>query len=142
MFLNQISMYAGSTGQAVLNPLLVLFNSIVLFLPGLIAAIVVIIVGYIVASVIAGGVKRGLDKVQLDDWMEKHHLHDAVGSLKISYLLSKLLKWYIMIAFLIPAVALLRMGALSVLLRALIMWLPNVLSAILFFVGGLILADF
>jgi len=140
--IEDLALYFGTTGKAVLDPLLVLFNSFILFLPGLIAAIVIVIVGYLVAALVGYLIKRLLDKVKLDAWMKKHHLDDSIGHLSLSYLLSKLIKWYIVIAFLIPAIAMLQMGTLSSLLRNFVMWLPHVISAVLIFIFGLILADF
>ncbi len=140
--LGELGMYVGGTGEAVLNPLLVLLNSFILFLPGLVAGIVVVIAGYIVASVLGWLLHKALDKVRLDAWMKKHKLHSSIGGLSISCTLSKILKWYIIIAFLIPAVAMLQLGSLSVLLRNFVMWLPHVISAVLIFLFGLIFADF
>lgn len=134
--------YAAGTGKSVLDPLIVLWNSFVLFLPGLIAAIVITIIGYIVAHVVYVVINKLLMKCKLDMWMKKHDLQKSLGKLQLSHLLAVVLKWYIFVIFLVEAVRFLEMGTLSLLLQGFVQWLPHLISAVLIILFGVVFADF
>ena len=54
------------TGQAMINPLFNLWNNFVEILPGLIAAIVLLVVGYFLASLLGYVLEKVLEKFGLD----------------------------------------------------------------------------
>jgi hypothetical protein len=130
------------TEEAIANPLINLWDSFVGLLPGLIAAIIIIAIGYVVAYVIGHAIRILLQKMGLDKQLAKAKLTQAVGSIRISALLGEITKWYIFIIFLQSGVDLLRLGTLSLLLADFVAWLPNVIAAILVVVFGLIIAHF
>lgn len=134
--------YAAGTGKSVLDPLVVLWNSFVLFLPGLVAAIVIALIGYLVSHIIYVVINKLLLKVGLDKWMVKHNLQKSLGKLHLSHLLAVVLKWYIFVIFLVEAVRFLEMGALSMLLQEFVQWLPHLISAVLIILFGVVFADF
>ena len=55
-----------TTGSLILNPLISLWNGFVGVLPGIIAAIIVLIIGYFVALGVGHAVKVLLEKAGLD----------------------------------------------------------------------------
>ena len=77
----------------------------------------------------------------MDQWVEKHERHHAIGKLSVSGILGASVKWYTVVLFLTPAAALISLGSLSQLLYNLARWLPNVIAGVLIFYFGLILAD-
>lgn len=130
------------TEEAIANPIINLWGSFVNILPGLIAAIIIIAIGYVVAYVIGHAIRVLLQKLGLDKQIAKAKLTKAIGSIHISALLGEITKWYIFIIFLQSGVDLLRLGTLSELLSTFVAWLPNVIAAILVMVFGLIIAHF
>jgi len=131
-----------NTEEAIASPLINLWASFVNLLPGLIAAIIIIAIGYVIAYIIGHAIRILLQKIGLDKQIAKARLTQAVGSLRISALLGEITKWYIFIVFLQSAVDLLNLGTLSTLLSTFVEWLPNVIAAILVMVFGLIIAHF
>ena len=134
--------FLSDTGKAITDPLVTLWNSLVETLPGIVAAIIVIIVGYIVSGAIGWVVRKALEKTKLDEKIEESGRGDAIGHLQLSRFFGKITKWYIFVAFLVPATYMLNLGHLSDLLRALVLWLPNLIGAAIIVVFGLIGADF
>jgi len=124
------------------NPLFNLWNNFVEILPGLIAAIILLVVGYFVASILGYVLHKILEKLGFDKAIEKAELSDALGHMELSALLGTILKWYIFIIFLGDAATLVNLGTLSVLLNKLLLWLPSLILAVIIFVFGLIVADF
>ncbi len=131
-----------TTSEALTNPLVNLWISFVDLLPNLIAAIVILIVGYVVAYIIGHAIKVILWKLGLDKQIDKAQLSKAIGRLRLSSILGEITKWYIFIVFLQSAVDIVNLGTLSILLQELVLWLPNVIAAVLVIVFGLYFAHF
>lgn len=129
-----------ATGAIILNPLYTLWNSFVNILPGLLAAILIIILGYAVAYLIGHGLKLLLQKLGVNRAVEKSELTRAVGPTNVSAVIGEITKWYIFIIFLGVAADLLQLGSLSDLLNEFVLWLPNVIAAIIVLFVGIALA--
>ncbi|MBI5073432.1 hypothetical protein HZA99_06465 [Candidatus Woesearchaeota archaeon] len=128
--------------QQLVNPLTLLGYSILEFVVGLILAGVIILLGYAVAWAVHWVVKKGLDQAKIDKWLQKNHLDKSIGYTSVSELGASLLKWYIFLIFLVPAVGYLALGEFASLLADIVRWLPHVIVAIAIMMFGLILADF
>ena len=134
--------YAAQTGNSVVDPLVHLWTSIVYFIPGLVAALIVIAVGSIVAWLVGYVVHNVLARCKLDIWMKKNNLHYSIGEASIASLLATLAKWFVFILFLVPAVDFLQLGALTMLLSTFAQWLPHLIIATIMIIFGLIVGDF
>ena len=134
--------YAAETGLSVFKPLVYLWNSIVMLIPGLIAAFVIILVGWVISWVLSYVLHNVLLRCKLDVWMKKHDLHHSLGGASVSSLIATLVKWFVFIAFLVPAVDSLQLGSLTMLLSDFVRWLPHVIIATVMIIFGLIVADF
>jgi hypothetical protein len=132
--------YLESTGAALIDPLVELWNNFAVALPGLIAALIIILVGLIIGSAVGLLVKKILERSKLDLHLKKAGL--TVGFINIASLIGALVKWYIFAIFLIPASDQLKFGVLSNLLQKFALWLPNLIAAIAVLVFGVIIADF
>ncbi len=133
--------YLQSTGEALLNPLTELWNKVVDVIPGVIAAIIVIIVGYIIASAFGLLFHRFLEAAKVDMHLKKAGLSHSIGFINLASLGGGLLKWYVFALFLVQAAGFLRLGILSDQLSALAGWLPSLFAAIIIMLAGLILSD-
>ncbi len=134
--------YLESTGQALLNPLTELWNRIVDVIPGILAAAIVVIVGYIVAAAFGMLFHRFLDAAKVDAHLKKAGLSHSIGFLSIANLGGALLKWYIFALFLVQATGFMRLGVLSDQLSKLATWLPSLFAAVIIMLVGLIISDF
>ncbi len=131
-----------NASDALTNPLVSLWVSFVDILPNLIAAIIILIIGYVVAYIFGHAVKVLLFKLGLDGQIDKARLSKTLGKIRLSALLGEITKWYIFIIFLQSAIDLVNLGTLSILLQEFVMWLPNLIAASLVIVFGLFLAHF
>lgn len=131
-----------TTGSLILNPLISLWNSFVGVLPGIIAAVIVLIIGYFVALGIGHAVRVLLEKSGLDSYLEKSKFSKSVGHFHLSKIFGEVTKWYIFLVFIQAGVDLLRLGALSSLLNEFVLWLPNVILAAIIVIFGVALAHF
>ena len=138
MVLQELSL----ASSVILDPLVTLWNSFVSVLPGLLAAIIVLIVGYFVAFLVGHGLKVLLEKLGLNRWLYQSTVSKAIGHTNVASFLGEIIKWYIFIIFLQVAVDLLQLGTLSNLLSTFVMWLPNVIAAIIILFVGVALSHY
>jgi len=131
-----------ATGSLILNPLLTLWSGFINTLPGIVAAIIILIIGYFVALGLGSLVRIILEKAGLNNYMEKHKMSSLVGHIKISNLFGEIIKWYVFIIFIQAAVDLLHLGSLSSVLTNFVLWLPNVIVAAVVIIFGVGLAHY
>ncbi|MEK6974633.1 MAG: hypothetical protein AABW41_05355 [Nanoarchaeota archaeon] len=129
-----------ATGTAVLDPLYTLWLNFKTILPSLVAAVIVLIIGYFIALVIGHVVKLILEKIGLDARLKKSKMVGSIGHTHWSNVFGEITKWYIFIIFLQVAVDILAVGTLTSLLDRLVRWLPNAIAAILVFLVGITIA--
>jgi len=127
-------------GEGILNPLLTLWNSTVSVLPGIIAAILILIVGYLIALIIGSAIKHLIRFSRVDDWMARHGKEKAIGGLKLSNVTGSLVKWLVFLVFLIPAANVIKLENLSSVLTTFALWFPNLILAVIITLVGLVLA--
>jgi len=130
------------TSSAIITPLGQIWQSISLQLPGLVGAIIVLILGCFVAVILGHAVRVVLEKLRVDDYVRKANLTRTIGHTHIPATAGELFKWYIIILFLQQVVDMVKLGQLSDLLRTFVLWLPNVIIAIVVFLFGLAVANY
>ena len=131
-----------ATGSLIFNPLLSLWSGFISVLPGIVAAIIILIIGYFVALGLGHLVRLLLEKAGLNSYMEKHKMASVVGHIRASNLFGEVIKWYVFIIFLQSAVDLLNLGTLSSVLSNFVVWLPNVIVAAVVIIFGVGLAHY
>ena len=123
-----------------------LISQFMAIIPNIIGAIVVFIIGWIIAKIGARIVKKLLVSIQIDKLAEKLNEIEIVSkaNFKIvpSSALSKLFYYILLLIFVIASTDVLGMESISNLMSDLINYIPNVLSALLVLVIGLLVADF
>lgn len=126
----------------IIDPLFTLWQSFKNVLPGIVGAIIVLIIGYLVALIIGHAVKIILEKLGLDAKVRKAKLTKTMGHTHLPAIFGEITKWYIFIIFLQVAVDLLNLGTLTSLLHVFVLWLPNLIAAILVVLFGLALGHY
>ena len=112
------------------------WSNVVTFVPKLLAALLILLVGYFVAKVVAGILNKVLERVGFDRVVERGGVRQVLARSKYdaSDILAKLAFWTIMLLVLQLAFGVFGANPVSDLLRGLIAYLPNVFVAILILV--------
>jgi hypothetical protein len=112
------------------------------FIPELIGALVILIIGYFVAKLIAGLISRLLERTGVDRTVDKPGAGQWVGKLtrRPSWLIGRLAFWALFLGVISLAVSVLGINALTDFVGAIFAYLPNVLAAALIFVVAAALA--
>lgn len=128
------------TVVAIRSPFEALKISFIRFFPSLIALTILLVVGYLTGLVLGHVLKIILQKAGLDRFIEKAAVSKAIGKTHVSSILGELLKWYIFIIFLQAGVETIDLGALSEALGRFVIWLPQLILAIIVVLMGLVFA--
>mgnify|MGYP001053773598 CR=1 FL=1 len=115
------------------------------FIPKLLGAIIVFIIGWFIALGVGRLVAEILTRLKLNRIFEKTGWKEALekAELKVnpSEFVGAIFKWIVVIISLSVAVEILGLPQFAVMLNKLISWLPNLIVAIAIFVVAVILAD-
>ncbi|HUC01662.1 MAG TPA: hypothetical protein VMA75_02045 [Candidatus Paceibacterota bacterium] len=139
-------MVVQSWTDVVVGSLQNLWWGVVNYLPNLIGALVVLVIGLIVAAGLAALVEKILEGIRLDKFLERIGLKPiferAGMRIRAAYFFGKLVYWFIIVAFLVAITDSLQLYALSAFLSSVLNYLPNVIAAVLIMLAALILAHF
>lgn len=119
---------------------------IVDFLPNFLAAVVVFVIGLLIAVALGHLVRRVVELLRIDEALDRLQLRDAFRRagvpLHVSTLLGWLAKWFLVVVFLIAAADILHLTAISEFLSQVVYFIPNVVIAIIVLLIGTLLANF
>jgi hypothetical protein len=121
------------------------WQGFLLFLPKLIGAIIVFIVGWFVSVGIGKLIAEILKRLKLDRFFErtgwKEALEKAELKVTVSEFIGAIFKWILVIVFLLASVEILGLVQFAEFLRRIIWWLPNLIVAVAIFVVATIVAE-
>jgi len=116
------------------------------YIPQLIGAIVILIVGYVLARVLQAVVGRVLQGIGFDRWMErggiKQFFDRAETNQTPASILGALVFWFVFIIAITMAADALGIPQVSAVLAQLIAYIPSIIAAILILILAALLANF
>jgi len=119
-------------------------DSIFTYLPKILAFLIILIVGYLIAKVVKKVVNKILDKVKVDDKLQKGKAGEFVGKMspggRPSHLVGAVAFWVIFLFALSSAIGALQIPALTTFMDEVLGYLPNVIAALLIFVVAAVIA--
>lgn len=120
-------------GEAITVSLLGLWERFVNFLPTLVGAILVFVAGWIVAVALGKAVEHIVKIIRIDDVVEKAgtkgRLRKAGVELNIAKFFGGLVKWFLILVFLMAATDILHLVQVTSFLNSIVLYLPNVIVA-------------
>jgi hypothetical protein len=129
----------GTTAQDV-------WSSIALYLPRIGSALLVLVIGWIAASLLAGLIRRLLGLTKIDESIERttavSQLERGGMKIRISNILASIVKWFVLIVTFISVSEILGIQQLTQFLRDVALYIPNVLIAIIILAVGFIVGGF
>ena len=134
-------------GQAISFSLIDLWVRFINFMPTLIGALLVFLLGLIVASVLGKVVERIIRAIRIDQAVEHLNINEKLREhgidISISAFLGKIVQWFLILVFLMAATDILGLNQVTSFLNNIIVYLPNVIVAtiiltIAFLLGNLV----
>jgi len=123
----------------------VLFEGVISFVPLLVLAILVLVIGWVISVGVGRLVADILKRIKFNQVFERGNWDEALekADLKVdpAGFIGGIFKWVLVIVFLLAAVEILGFEQFSGFLRDVLGYLPNVIVAALIFVVAIIVAD-
>lgn len=116
------------------------------YIPQLIGAIVILVVGYFIAKALQAIVGRVLEGIGFDKWMERGGIKQFFDRADTQHtphsILGRLVFWFVFIIAITMAADALGIPQVSAVLAQLVAYIPNIVAAILILILAALLANF
>lgn len=120
-------------GEAITMSLLSLWDRFFNFLPSLLGALLVFFLGLIVAIALGKTVEKIISLLKVDHLVDRIKLGENFKSagikLKVSRFFGELVKWFLILVFLMAATDILKLTQVSEFLNSVILYIPNIVIA-------------
>jgi hypothetical protein len=120
------------------------FDAFFAFLPNLLGFLVLLLIGFIVAKVVAGVVRRVLDKMNLDRHLQgsdaNKYVDRVLPGASASNGIARVVFWLVFAFFLFAAIGALKIPAVTTFMNQVLAYLPNIIVAMLIFVVAALVA--
>ena len=114
--------------------------------PKILLAVIIFILGWIVASTLSKIITSALDALKLDKLFKSAGAEEALARagwhLHIGKFFGELVKWFVVIVFLVASLNILNLDQVTMFLQQVLAYIPNIIIAALVLVAGTLLADF
>lgn len=135
------------TQQAIAGALIDLWARFAGFIPRLIGALIVFIVGWFIAMAVGHFITRLLNLLRLNDPFERisglrSTLERASIELNVSGFIGAIVKWFIILVTLLATADILELQAVAGFLNQVIAYIPNLAAAAIILVVGVLFANF
>jgi hypothetical protein len=133
-------------GDAVMVSVTEALQNFLGFLPALIGALLILILGWIISGLLAGLVERGLKTLGFERAAQSTgisgFIERAGSSWTASAIVAEIVKWFIRLLAIQAAASILGLDQISQIVNAIMLWLPNLVVAIVIVVIGTLIAKF
>src|SRR5438270_6822365 len=133
-------------GDAIISALANALTLVFTFIPRLLGFLVILLVGWLIATAVSKAVTFLLRKIGFDRMADRiglTRLEQRMGiKMDAAGLLGKVVYWFLFLIFLVPAVDALGLTTVSAILSTIIAYIPNVFVAILVLFLGTLAATF
>ncbi|QLF92440.1 mechanosensitive ion channel [Pseudomonas sp. ABC1] len=131
--------------HSLLSAMSSLWASVAAFIPRLFGALIVVLIGFVVARLLDALLSKLLAKLGLDRLIAGTGLNKLLGRVGIrvplSTLIGKIVYWFVLLIFLVSAAESLGLERVSATLDMLALYVPKVFGAALILLGGVLLAQ-
>lgn len=139
-------MFVQTWGDTVVSSLQNMWMVVLSILPNLVASLLVIIIGWVVAAALGRVVWQIVAAVHVDQLLEKLNfkkpLERAGLKLNTGKFLGELVKWFLILVFFMAAADILGLNEVTGFLRVVISYIPNIIVAVLILLAGAAFASF
>lgn len=132
-------------GDVIVASLQNVWAQVAMFIPRFIGALIVFVVGWIVAVALGKVVEQIVRSLRIDSVLERLELHKALDragvKLNSAAFLGGLVKWFLIVVFLLAALNILDLNDVSGFLRDVLLYIPRVVVAALILVIAALVAE-
>jgi len=123
-----------AVSSAILKSLAAFIN----FVPAFIGGLIILIVGLVIAAVVYRVIYGLFKMIQLEKFLARYGVTKLEGKdIEWSEILAELSRWTIIVVFLVPTLQAWRLDAVNTVLNRVILYIPNVIVAVILAMVGL-----
>lgn len=134
-----------NVGDVLTNSLLQAWYAVVDFLPAFISALIVFFVGWLIAVSVGKLVEQVVRALKVDQFLAKLDFEKALAhagvELNVGGFIGALVKWFLVVVFLLTAANILGLTQVTAFLRDVLLYTPNVVVAAIILVIAALVAD-
>lgn len=139
-------MIAQTWGEVITTSFQMLWSGFISFLPSLLGAIVVFIVGWFIAEVVAKLAAQIINVLRIDQILERmgfeKSLQRANMKLNSGKFIGEIVKWFFIIVFLMAATDILGLPQVTEFLKQILLYIPQLIVAVFILLAGVLIANF
>lgn len=139
-------MLAQNWTEVMIGSLQNVWASVVGYLPTFIGALIVLLVGLAIASLLGKLIEKIFKAIKIDEFFQKiglgKYAEKGGFQLRIAWFLGRLVYWFLVIVIVLALSDKLGFIALSSFLRDVLLYIPNIVVAILILLAVIVLANF
>ncbi|HIZ51006.1 MAG TPA: mechanosensitive ion channel [Candidatus Pseudomonas excrementavium] len=130
--------------QSFVAAMTALWTKVASFIPNLVTALIIVLLGFVIARIVDAVLSKGLAKLGLDRLMTGAGVTKMLSRIGIaspvSAVIGKIIYWFIILTFVVSAAETLGLARVSATLDAFALYLPKVFGAALILLAGLLLS--
>lgn len=135
-----------SLANASYTALVGIWQGFINFIPTLIGGLIVFLVGVVIGNGISQLIEKIIETIKLDNILTKAGLKDFTDKAEISlnsgYFLGQLVKWLIVLSFLVAACNIWGLTAVGDFLRSVVNFLPRLIVAVIIMLAAIVLGEY
>lgn len=139
-------MFIETWGNIIVSSLEGLWQGFIDFLPALVGAIVIFLIGLVIAGGLGKLAERIVRALPVDLILErlgfKEPLERAGLRLDSGKFVGGLVRWFLIIAFVLAAVDILQLNQVSAFLSSVLLYIPNIIVAVIILIAAVLVASF
>lgn len=128
------------TRNALVNSLNVNIQAVITFVPRFIAGLLILLIGIVIASIVKQLILTVAKSLKIDSYLKKYGVPELRENYTWSNILAEIVRWFVIIIFLIPTADVWGMPRIGTLLNELLLYLPNVFVAVIIALVGFVLS--
>ena len=138
--------YSNNYSNAIGDSVRALYDRFIAFLPNFLVAVIILVVGWVVAIFVAKIIKEVLHSVKLDEIGDKLGLDELSSrtgvKLSISGTIAWLVKWFLLVAVFMAVAEILSLNQISDFLNQVLLYIPSVVAGAAILLVGSMVARF
>jgi len=132
--------------EVITSSLQLLWTGFISFLPGFLGAIIIFIIGWVIASILGKLSAQIIRVLRIDSILEKMGLKKSLEranlNLDSSKFISELVRWFFIIVFLMAATDILGLVQVTDFLLRVLLYIPQLIIAVLILLAAVLIANF
>ena len=132
--------------QILVPPFNEMWSVVIGFVPNLVIAILIILIGWLIGVLIERVVSQVVTSIKLDEGLKKAGLGELLGkggiSLHSGNFIGILIKWFVIVIFLVAALDILQLQQVTIFLQEVVLgYIPQVIIAVLILLAATVIGD-